>query len=93
VLFRSLAQKLRCGPVSLDDLRTVQTRREWPMALIQRLQVFIHNRVVTGRASNGKNSLPFVVKLLKWFPVLRQLPARFIGLGPRPEHFRSGTAT
>jgi len=27
-----------------------------------------------------------VLRLLKWFPVLRQLPARFIGLGPRPEH-------
>lgn len=86
-----LAQKLRRGPVSLDDLRQVQARREWPTSLIQRLQVFIHNRVVTGRASNQKNSLPFVVKLLKWFPALRQLPARFIGLGPRPEHFRRGT--
>jgi hypothetical protein len=30
--------------------------------------------------------------LLKWFPVLRQLPARFIGLGPRPEHIRSPSA-
>jgi 2-polyprenyl-6-methoxyphenol hydroxylase-like FAD-dependent oxidoreductase len=88
-----LAQKLRRGPVSLDDLGKVQARREWPTALIQRLQVFIHRRVVTGRGSNRKTSLPFVLKLLKWFPVLRQVPARFIGLGPRPEHFRSGTAT
>jgi hypothetical protein len=56
------------------------------------VQVFIHHRAVTGRASGGRNSLPFVVRLLQWFPVLRQLPARFIGLGPRPEHFRSPTA-
>ena len=84
-----LAEKLRSGPVSVDDLRKVQARREWPTRLIQGMQVFIHRRVVTGRASTDKQSLPFVVRLLKWFPSLRQLPARFIGLGPRPEHFRS----
>jgi hypothetical protein len=33
--------------------------------------------------------LPFVFRLLKWFPVLRQIPARFIGIGPRPEHYCS----
>ena len=84
-----LAEKLQSGSVSVDDLREVQIRREWPTRLIQGMQVFIHRRVVTGRASNRKNSLPFVLRLLKWFPILRQLPARFIGLGPRPEHFRS----
>jgi len=87
-----LAEKLRSGPVSVDDLRKVQARREWPTRLIQGMQVFIHRRVVTGRASCDKESLPLVVRLLKWFPVLRQLPARFIGLGPRPEHFRSPSA-
>jgi 2-polyprenyl-6-methoxyphenol hydroxylase-like FAD-dependent oxidoreductase len=87
-----LAEKLRSGPVSVDDLRKVQARREWPTRLIQGMQVFIHRRVVTGRASGDKHSLPFVVRLLKWFPFLRQLPARFIGLGPRPEHFRSPSA-
>ena len=86
-----LAEKLRRGPVTMDDLQKVQARREWPTRLIQRVQVFIHHRAVTGRASRSGNSLPFVVRLLKWFPLLRQLPARFIGLGPRPEHFRSPT--
>ncbi len=87
-----LAEKLRNGPVSVDDLRKVQARREWPTRLIQRVQVFIHHRAVTGRASGGRNSLPFVVRLLQRFPFLRQLPARFIGLGPRPEHFHSPSA-
>ena len=84
-----LAEKLRTGPVSVDDLRKVQARREWPTRLIQAMQVFIHRRVVTGRTSDRKQSLPFVFRLLKWFPVLRQIPARFIGIGPRPEHFYS----
>jgi 2-polyprenyl-6-methoxyphenol hydroxylase-like FAD-dependent oxidoreductase len=84
-----LAEKLRTGPVSVDDLRKVQARREWPTRLIQAMQVFIHRRVVTGQRSERKQSLPFVFRLLKWFPVLRQLPARFIGIGPRPEHYCS----
>jgi 2-polyprenyl-6-methoxyphenol hydroxylase-like FAD-dependent oxidoreductase len=87
-----LAEKLRNGPVSVKELRRVQARREWPTRLIQGMQVIVHRRVVTGRASGDKKSLPFVVRLLKWFPILRQLPARFIGLGPRPEHFRSTNA-
>jgi 2-polyprenyl-6-methoxyphenol hydroxylase-like FAD-dependent oxidoreductase len=87
-----LAAKLRSDPVSVNDLRKVQARREWPTRLIQGMQVFIHRRVVTGRPSGRKKSLPFVLRLLKWFPILRQLPARFVGLGPRPEHFRSPTA-
>ena len=84
-----LASKLRRGPVSVDDLRKVQTRREWPTRLIQGMQVFIHRRIVTGQTSCRKNSLPFVVRLLKWFPILRQIPARFIGIGLRPEHYCS----
>jgi len=88
-----LAEKLLRGPVRVDDLRTVQARREWPTRLIQAMQIFIHRRVVTGRSpGDKKTSLPFVLRLLKWFPILRQLPARFIGLGPRPEHVRSPTA-
>ena len=86
-----LAEKLRTGPVMVDDLRKVQARREWPTRLIQGMQVFIHRRVVTGRTSGDKKSLPLVVRLLKWFPVLRQFPARFVGIGPRPEHFHSPT--
>jgi 2-polyprenyl-6-methoxyphenol hydroxylase-like FAD-dependent oxidoreductase len=88
-----LAEKLQRGPVHVDDLRKVQARREWPTRLIQGMQIFIHRRVVTGRTSGEtETSLPFVFRLLKWFPVLRQLPARFIGLGPRPEHIRSPSA-
>src|SRR5207248_3673386 len=37
-----LADKLRSGSVSVNDLRNVQARREWPTRLIQGMQVFIH---------------------------------------------------
>jgi 2-polyprenyl-6-methoxyphenol hydroxylase-like FAD-dependent oxidoreductase len=84
-----LAAKLRTGPVSVADLEKVQARREWPTRLIQAMQVFIHRWIVTGRESKSGDSLPFFLKLLQWFPALRALPARFIGIGPRPEHIRS----
>ncbi|HEX4629573.1 MAG TPA: FAD-dependent oxidoreductase [Chthoniobacterales bacterium] len=85
-----LAQKLREGPVSLADLHLVQKRREWPVRLIQTMQVFIHRRVVSGRpSSSADDSLPLIGRLFRWFPLLRRLPARFIGIGPRPEHIRS----
>jgi len=88
-----LAEKLQRGPVHVGDLRKVQARREWPTRLIQGMQIFIHRRIVTGRASGEeRTSIPFVLRLLKWFPILRQIPARFIGMGPRPEHFHSPTA-
>ena len=86
-----LAGKLRNGSVSIDDLRKVQARREWPTRLIQGMQVFIHRRVVTGATQVAKVQ-SHSGRLLKWFPALRQLPARFIGMGPRPEHFHGPTA-
>jgi 2-polyprenyl-6-methoxyphenol hydroxylase-like FAD-dependent oxidoreductase len=88
-----LATKLRAGPVSLADLDEVQKRREWPVRLIQRMQVFVHRHVVSGRTSdNDSDSLPFIGRLFRWFPFLRRLPARFVGLGPRPEHIQSPSA-
>ena len=87
-----LAVKLRAGPVSLADLEQVQKRREWPVRLIQRMQVFIHRYVVSARPSRGSDSLPFIGRLFRWFPLLRRLPARFVGIGPRPEHIHSPSA-
>jgi 2-polyprenyl-6-methoxyphenol hydroxylase-like FAD-dependent oxidoreductase len=87
-----LAAKLRAGPVSLADLAQVQARREWPTRVIQAMQAFIHRRVVTGRESKSGDSLPILLRFFQWFPALRSLPARFIGLGPRPEHIHLSTA-
>ena len=84
-----LAAKLARGSVSVQDLEQVQRRREWPTRLIQAMQTFVHRNVVTGRESKSSDSLPFVVRLLQWFPALQTLPARFVGMGPRPEHIHS----
>jgi 2-polyprenyl-6-methoxyphenol hydroxylase-like FAD-dependent oxidoreductase len=87
-----LAEKLRRGPVSVADLRKVQQRREWPAVVIQYMQVLVHKYVVTGRQTREGANLPLLPRLLKNFRILRQLPARLVGIGPRPEHFQSPNA-
>lgn len=84
-----LAEKLRHSPVSIGDLRAVQERRAWPAAVIQLIQTLVHRYVVTGQQRSDATSLPLLPRLLQLFPALRQLPARFIGIGPRPEHIAS----
>jgi 2-polyprenyl-6-methoxyphenol hydroxylase-like FAD-dependent oxidoreductase len=86
-----LAAKLKTGPVSLADLEQVQKRREMPVRLIQRMQVFVHRRI-NGRTSGTGDKLPFIGRLFRWLPFLRRLPARLIGIGPRPEHIHSPAA-
>jgi 2-polyprenyl-6-methoxyphenol hydroxylase-like FAD-dependent oxidoreductase len=83
-----LAEKLRRGPIPVNELHKVQRRRAWPAALIQYMQVFIHRRVVTGRQRGDGTTMPLVARLLQSFPALRQLPARLVGIGPRPEHVK-----
>jgi hypothetical protein len=41
--------------------------------------------------SSGE-AVPIFLRLLQWFPALRSLPTRFIGIGPRPEHIHSEKA-
>jgi hypothetical protein len=54
--------------------------------MMQRVQVGIQNRVI-GRVLASKNqlSVPWVIKLLTHFPVLRRIPAYVVGIGFRPE--------
>ena len=83
-----LAAKLRERTVSVIELEEVQRRREFPVKLIQTMQVFIHRRI-NGRTSGTGDKLPFLPRLFLWFPFLRTIPARLIGIGPRPEHIHS----
>ena len=72
----------------MSELEVAQKRREFPVRFIQALQVQIHKRI-NGRTSGTGDRLPFLPRLFLWFPFLRTIPARLIGLGPRPEHIHS----
>jgi 2-polyprenyl-6-methoxyphenol hydroxylase-like FAD-dependent oxidoreductase len=82
-----LAAPLRDGPVTTEDLRKVQQRREWPTRMTQRVQLAIQDRVIRRALTNtDRFSPPFAIRLLALIPFLRRIPARMIGLGVRPEH-------
>jgi 2-polyprenyl-6-methoxyphenol hydroxylase-like FAD-dependent oxidoreductase len=85
-----LAKPLARGTCSDEDLQRVQQRRELPTRIVQRAQVIAQERVI-GPAMSGKGpqQLPFALKLLRLFPMLRRIPARLVGIGLRPEHVSS----
>jgi hypothetical protein len=54
------------------------------------VQVFVQKHVLFKTISSGTPTrLPAIVRLLNTFPSLRRIPARFVGLGFRPEHVRT----
>jgi len=90
-----LAAPLSEARLKDSDLAAVQARRLFPARATQAMQVFLQNRIIapslTG-AAGGKVEVPLIVQLMQWFPMLRRLPARLMGLGVRPEHVRTKAA-
>jgi 2-polyprenyl-6-methoxyphenol hydroxylase-like FAD-dependent oxidoreductase len=84
-----LVPRMTQGAVTLNDLRAVQRRREWPTRMTQGMQVLIQNRVISNvlRGATAPKP-PAAVRMLGKFPILQRLPARIIGMGFRPEHIR-----
>ena len=86
-----LGPLLQNGVPRFDDLKKVQARREFPTKVIQAFQVGAQNYMLapTLHATEPLKP-PAIVKLVNAWPWLRQFPARFIGMGVRPEHVRLG---
>jgi 2-polyprenyl-6-methoxyphenol hydroxylase-like FAD-dependent oxidoreductase len=82
-----LAKPLREGRLTDADLAAVQRRREAPARITQSVQMFIQNKLLASiLKSTAPVKPPAVLKLLEVFPSLRGFPARFVGMGVRPEH-------
>lgn len=82
-----LAPKFIKGNPTREDLAAVQERRTFPTRATQWMQVQIQNRVISRvLASSERPTLPWQLKLLRAWPWLRRWPARFVGVGVRPEH-------
>jgi 2-polyprenyl-6-methoxyphenol hydroxylase-like FAD-dependent oxidoreductase len=85
-----LAAPLKEGTISLADLRKVQRRRRFPTAVTQRMQLFIQDNVITAALSGTRiTSLPLVLRLVIRWPFLQRIPARWVGIGVRPEHVQT----
>ena len=83
VLFKPLQDRR----VTIDDLRRIQTRRELPTRVTQKLQLTVQDRIIAPALTDRQSvKPPLAVRLLAKFPFLRRIPARIIGIGIRSEH-------
>jgi 2-polyprenyl-6-methoxyphenol hydroxylase-like FAD-dependent oxidoreductase len=76
----------RDAPVPDSVLDRLRRRRLLPTRVTQAFQVAVQNRVLVPALAGLPLKIPFIVKTLDRFPQLRGLPARFLGIGIRPEH-------
>ncbi len=84
-----LGPVLQKGVPKLSDLKKVQKRREFPTRVIQAFQVAVQDRFLAPTIkSDTTPPVPWMVKLFNDTPWLQQWPARFLGVGIRPEHVR-----
>jgi 2-polyprenyl-6-methoxyphenol hydroxylase-like FAD-dependent oxidoreductase len=75
---------------SESDLRAVQRRRNFPTWATQRLQIALQNNVIRRVLGGSKPfGLPWPLKLLRRWPILRRIPARLVGVGFRPERVKT----
>jgi 2-polyprenyl-6-methoxyphenol hydroxylase-like FAD-dependent oxidoreductase len=88
-----LAAPLKSRSVTAQHLHDVEQRRMLPTKFTQWLQLTMQKRLI-GRILQSQETpkAPFLFNLIGWFPVLRRIPARLIGLGIRPEHIRTPEA-
>jgi 2-polyprenyl-6-methoxyphenol hydroxylase-like FAD-dependent oxidoreductase len=89
-----LAAKLKSVSVRGEDVERVRKRRLWPVRVIQRLQVTVHNQVLSPVILSAPRALsvPLPLKLTNRFAWLRRWPAQLLGVGVRPEHVHSPEA-
>jgi 2-polyprenyl-6-methoxyphenol hydroxylase-like FAD-dependent oxidoreductase len=88
-----LAEPLRRGAVTVDTLKAIQRRREFPTRFTQRVQITLQNNLI-GPALQGTGKrprAPLLMKMMQW-PLLRRIPGRVLALGLRPEHIRTPEA-
>jgi 2-polyprenyl-6-methoxyphenol hydroxylase-like FAD-dependent oxidoreductase len=82
----ALAGPLQNGPVSDDDLRAVQKRRQTPTKIAQWLQ-----GAQTANLARLRNTQPplWTLRMLSHFGPVKRLLGRTVGLGLRREHIRT----
>ncbi|MFN2645578.1 MAG: FAD-dependent oxidoreductase [Burkholderiales bacterium] len=83
------------GDFSSRALEALQRRRELATRVTQQFQVLVQNRILGRVLAADANAAqpPLMLRLLSRFALLRQVPARIVGVGVRPEHVHSPAVT
>ena len=79
-----LTKPLLEGRVTINELRAVQSKREWPVRIIQAFQTQIQRRVIATalRAQEQQGlRIPWFVRAFTRIPLLRDIPPRIMALG------------
>ena len=85
-----LAGPLKAGEARLEDLAAVQRQREWPTRIIQAFQSAAQDQIVARVLDQDTPfKIPIILRLILRVPLLRDLPARLLGLGIRRVHVRN----
>jgi len=75
------------GIPDLRTLKKIQARREKPVRKMQRLQVYLQDRIISPLlVRRGRTSLPWFLRVIGRVPLLQRIPARVLGIGFGPEH-------
>ena len=89
------------GPLARSDMQPheadrllyrVHKRRLFPTRVIQAGQKAAQDNIIGAVLSGGAVRVPWFVRLLDRYPLLRRIPGRIIGLGVRRERVRSPRA-
>jgi 2-polyprenyl-6-methoxyphenol hydroxylase-like FAD-dependent oxidoreductase len=79
-----LTKPLLEGCVTIGQLRAVQSRRQWPVRIIQAVQTQVQKRVIENalKAQEQQDlNIPWFVRAFTRIPFLRDLPARIMAVG------------
>ena len=91
----ALAKPLLAGG-AIDEslLAQIQQRREWPVKVVQRVQIAMQKRLISRvlEQSGEPPRVPALLRFLLHFRAVRHIPARLFGYGLRQEHVRTPTA-
>ena len=87
----TLAVPLRAGTVDETLLASIQERREMPVRVVQKVQLVLQNRIISPALEERDQPprLPWLLRFLLKFRLVRNLPARLFGYGIRQEHVRT----
>ncbi len=85
-----LTEPLRVGHLTVNHLRSVQRRREWPVRIVQALQSFGQRQLAANALDAGKTFRgPAFLRVFSRIPLVRDLPGRFLAYGVWPVHMKA----